>query len=375
MNAQDSQFMARALRLAERGNYTTSPNPRVGCVLVKGGEPSAAAKIIAEAWHQKAGQGHAEILALQMAGEKAKGATCYVSLEPCNHTGRTGPCTEALIEAGIARVVYAMEDPNPQVGGAGVARLREAGIEVDGPLMNQEAARINMGYVKRMATGRPFIRVKMAMSLDGRTAMPDGNAFWITGPRARMDVQRLRARSCAILTGWRSAAMDKSQMTVRADEFEIAEEGLGERQPLRVLVDSKLQMEKDARFFQAQTPVLVANLSRDGSGAEESESHISYLKIEEAEGHVDLTELVEKLGDRGINELLVETGSELSGAFLRAGLVDELIIYMAPKLMGSDARALFELPLQKMTESLPLHIKEVRQLGGDLRITASPEME
>lgn len=375
MNAQDSQFMARALRLAERGNYTTSPNPRVGCVLVKGGEPSAAAKIIAEAWHQKAGRGHAEILALDLAGEKAKGATCYVSLEPCNHTGRTGPCTEALIEAGVARVVYAMEDPNPQVGGAGVARLREAGIEVDGPLMNQEAARINIGYVKRMATGRPFIRVKMAMSLDGRTAMPDGNAFWITGPRARTDVQRLRARSCAILTGWRSAAMDKSQMTVRADEFEIAEEGLGERQPLRVLVDSKLQMEKDARFFQAQTPVLVANLSRDGSGAEESESHISYLKTEEAEGHVDLTELVEKLGDRGINELLVETGSELSGAFLRAGLVDELIIYMAPKLMGSDARALFELPLQKMTESLPLHIKEVRQLGGDLRITASPEME
>ena len=375
MDAQDSKFMARALRLAERGTYTTSPNPRVGCVLVKGGEPSAAAKIIAEAWHQKAGQGHAEILALDMAGEKAKGATCYVSLEPCNHTGRTGPCTEALIEAGIARVVYAMEDPNPQVGGAGVARLREAGIEVDGPLMNQEAARINIGYVKRMATGRPFIRVKMAMSLDGRTAMPDGNAFWITGPRARTDVQRLRARSCAILTGWRSAAMDKSQMTVRADEFEIAEEGLGERQPLRVLVDSKLKMEKDARFFQAQTPILVANLSRDGSGNEEGDSHISYLKIEEAEGHVDLTELVEKLGDRGINELLVETGSELSGAFLRAGLVDELIIYMAPKLMGSDARALFELPLQKMTESLPLHIKEVRQLGGDLRITASPEME
>lgn len=369
MNVADSQFMARALRLAERGLYSTSPNPRVGCVLVKEGET------LAEAWHQKTGEAHAEILALEIAAEKAKGATCYVSLEPCNHTGRTGPCSEALIEAGIARVVYAMEDPNPQVGGAGVARLREAGIEVDGPLMNQEAARINIGYVKRMATGRPFIRLKMAMSLDGRTAMPDGNAFWITGPRARTDVQRLRARSCAILTGWKSASMDKSQMTVRAEEFELSEEGLGERQPLRVLVDSTLQMNDGARFFQAKSPILIANLTQDGEEKQGGDSHIGYLRTDEDQGHVDLADLVKKLGDREINELLVETGSELSGAFLRAGLVDELIIYMAPKLMGSDARALFELPLQKMTESLPLHIKEVRQLGGDLRITASPEME
>lgn len=366
MNSADSHFMARALRLSERGIYSTSPNPCVGCVLVNGDQ------IVAEAWHQKAGEGHAEALALDIAGDKAKGSTCYVSLEPCNHTGRTGPCTEALIDAGVTRVVYAMEDPNPKVAGAGVEKLRAAGIEVDGPLMAQEAAAINVSYVKRMATGRPFIRVKMAMSLDGRTAMPDGNAFWITGPRARADVQRYRARSCAVLTGWRSVSLDNSQMTVRAKEFELDEEGMGMRQPLRVLVDSKLQLAEDARFFKADSDILVANLCREGSG---DVSHIEYLKVEEEQGHIDLTDLMYKLGERGINEVFVETGSELSGAFLRTGLVDELLIYMAPKLMGSDARALFELPLQKMAESLPLHIKEIRQLGGDIRITAMPEME
>lgn len=362
----DNHHMARALRLAERGLYTTSPNPRVGCVLAKDG------KVIAEAWHRKAGDAHAEIIALENAGSHASGSTCYVSLEPCNHSNRTGPCTEALINAGISRVVYAMEDPNPEVSGSGIERLLAAGIEVDGPLMAREAARINLGFVKRMTTGRPFVRVKMATSLDGRTAMPDGNAFWITGPRARADVQRYRARSCAVLSGWRSVSMDNSQMTVRAGEFELNEEAIGERQPLRILVDSKLQLESEARFFKAEAPILVANLIKQGEG---DLPHIEYLKTEEHEEHVDLFDLLQKLGEREINEVLVESGSELSGAFIRAGLVDELIIYMAPKLMGSDARAMFELPLQKMAESLPLHIKEIRQLGGDIRITAMPEME
>lgn len=366
MHNKDSLYMARALRLAERGIYSTSPNPRVGCVLVKD------ESVIAEAWHQRAGEGHAEILALEQAGENAKGSTCYVSLEPCNHSGRTGPCTKALIKAGIDRVVYAMEDPNPLTAGAGVESLRAEGVQVDGPLMEQEAARINAGFVKRMSTGRPFVRLKMAMSLDGRTAMSDGNAFWITGPRARADVQRYRARSCAVLSGWKSVEMDKSQMTVRPEEFELDEENVGDRQPLRVLVDSHLQLDKKARFFQAQSPILVANLEREGAG---DLDHINYLKVDAEAGHIDLDNLLDKLGEIEINELFVESGSELSGAFMRAGLVDELLVYVAPKLMGSDARSLFELPLQKMAESLPLHIKEIRQIGGDIRITAMPEME
>lgn len=366
MGSADSRYMARALRLAERGLYTTSPNPRVGCVLVKDG------KVIAEAWHKQAGQAHAEILALETAADRARGATCYVSLEPCNHRGRTGPCTEALIKSGVSRVVYAMEDPNPRVAGAGVEKLRAAGIEVEGPLMAREAARINRGFVKRMATGRPYVRLKMATSLDGRTAMPDGNSFWITGPKARADVQRLRARSCAVLSGWRSVSMDNSQMTVRAEEFGLQGEGIGQRQPLRVLIDSRLQLQSEARFFRADSPIIVANLKQEGKG---EHTHISYLKTAEEGGHLDLNDLLVKLAEREVNEVLVESGSELSGAFIRAGLVDELIIYMAPKLMGSDARASFDLPLQKMAESLPLHIKDIRQLGGDIRITAMPEME
>ena len=366
MDSLDNHYMARALRLAERGQFTTSPNPRVGCILVKEGEE------IASGWHQVAGGPHAEILALEQAGDKAKGATCYVSLEPCSHIGRTGPCSQALIEAGVSRVVYGMEDPNPKVQGEGVEKLRAAGIEVEGPLMAKEAAQINAGYVKRMTTGRPLVRLKMAMSLDARTAMPDGNAFWITGPKARADVQKLRARSCAVLSGWKSVALDKSQMTVRPEEFDLDVEYLGQRQPLRILLDAKLQMPSDARFFKAESPILVANLSREGTG---DLSHVRYLKVAENNEHIDLEALLDQLGAEQINDLLIESGATLAGAFMRAGLVDELIIYVAPKLMGSEARALFDIPLQKMAESLPLHIQEIRQLGGDIRITAKLEKE
>lgn len=364
MSPQDSQYMARALRLAEHGLYTTTPNPRVGCVLVKSGT------VIAEAWHKEAGQPHAEALALAAAGDNASGVTCYVTLEPCSHSGRTGPCADALIAAGVKRVVYAMEDPNPLVGGGGIEKLRQAGIEVNGPLMQDEARRLNAGFIKRMHLGRPLVRLKMAMSLDGRTAMADGNSFWITGPKARADVQRLRARSCAILSGWRSVEMDKSQMTVRAEEFELVAEGIGERQPLRVLVDAHNRLPMGARFYKAKSPILVANLERD-----ESSEHIRWIKIPAQGQHLDLVALLQQLGELGINELLVESGHELSAAFMRAGLVDELVIYVAPKLMGSDAAPLFLLPLQKMAESLPLHISEVRHIGGDIRITAVPETE
>ncbi len=357
----DSQFMARALRLAEQGLYSTSPNPRVGCVLVKEG------RVVGEDWHRAAGQPHAEVLALQQAGDAARDATCYLSLEPCSHTGRTGPCSEALIQAGVSRLVYAMEDPNPEVAGSGLEQLEKAGIQVDGPLMQSDARALNPGFIRRMATGRPLVRVKMAISLDGRTAMPDGNSYWVTGPKAREDVQRLRARSCAVLSGWRSVEMDKAQMTVRPDEFGL---DLGSRQPLRVLLDAQCRLPQDARFFRAESPVLVANLQRD-----DEQGHIRHVRLPEKQGHIDLHAVLDLLGQMEINELLVESGPELSGAFMRAGLVDELVIYMAPKLMGSNSAPLFGLPLQKMAEALPLHFTEVRQIGGDLRITALLEKE
>lgn len=361
LTATDSQHMATALRLAEQGLNTTSPNPHVGCVLVKGDE------VVGQGWHRAAGEPHAEINALAQAGDRASGSTCYVTLEPCSHTGRTGPCTDALIEAGVTRVVFAMEDPNPKVAGAGLQRLRDAGIEVDGPLMQSEARQLNIGFVRRMATGRPFVRAKLAMSLDGRTAMPDGNSFWVTGPKAREDVQRLRARSCAVLSGWRSVQMDKAQMTVRGEEFGL---DLGDRQPLRVLLDANNRLEDSARFFQASSPILVANLSRD-----EEQGHVRRVRLPEKQGHIDLDALLDLLGKEEINELLIESGPELTGAFVRQGLVDELIIYVAPKLMGSESAPLFDLPLQKMAEALPLHFSEVRSIGGDLRITALLEKE
>lgn len=364
MQPTDQKMMARALELAQRGIYTTQPNPRVGCVLAVDGE------IVGEGWHWRAGEPHAEVMALQHAGVKARGATCYVSLEPCCHTGRTGPCTNALVEAGVSRVVYAMEDPDPRVGGRGVEQLRAAGMQVDGPILETAARAINAGYIKRLSTGRPLVRVKMAMSLDGRTAMPDGNSFWITGPQARADVHKLRARSCAVLSGWRSVMMDQSQMTVRADEFGLEDEGLGQRQPLRVLVDSQLRLPRDARYFQEPSPILVVNAQRSGQDAQ-----VEHLQLQLRGEHLDLDQLMDELGRRQVNELLVESGPALSGAFVRAGLVDELVIYVAPKLMGSDAAPLFDLPLLRMPEALPLHIQEIRHIGADFCITAILEKE
>jgi diaminohydroxyphosphoribosylaminopyrimidine deaminase / 5-amino-6-(5-phosphoribosylamino)uracil reductase len=359
----DSQHMARALRLAERGLYTATPNPRVGCVIVNDGQ------VVGEGWHYKVGEDHAEVIAMKAAGDKCKGATAYVSLEPCNHQGKTGPCTEALVKTGIARVVFGHEDLNPEVSGSGIKRLREAGLEVDGPLMEREARALNPGFNKRMATGLPYVRVKMAVSLDGRTAMPDNNSFWITGPKARADVQRLRAQSCAVITGWKTVEQDQASLTVRPEEFGL-EPKLAERQPLRVLIDSHNQLDANAKFFRAKSTVMVANLDVDSL-----DGHIERKCFPEKDGHVNLGVLLAELAGRGCNELLVEAGAGLAGAFFRQGLVDEMVIYMAPKMMGSQARGMFDLSLSIMDEALPLRFIDVRTIGRDIKIVAVPELE
>lgn len=365
LHSNDAQHMARAIQLARRGLYSTTPNPRVGAVLVKDDVT------VGEGWHRVAGESHAEVLALEQAGEKSRGSTCYVTLEPCNHAGRTGPCAEALISAGVKRVVFGQEDPNPANGVAGIARLREAGIEVDGPLMEANCRELNPGFNLRMAQGRPWVRVKMAMSLDGRTAMPDGDAFWITGPKARADVQHWRARSCAVISGWKSIDKDEARMTVRPDEAGEAWDDWTGRQPLRVVLDSHLQLPQSARFFkEPDARWLIANLERD-----EEHEQGSLIRFNQVDGRVDLRELLAYLADQQINEVLVEAGPTLAGAFMRRGLVDEMVLYVAPKLMGSESKPLFDLPLQQMAEALPLHYREIRHFGQDIRILASLETD
>ncbi|WP_347332263.1 bifunctional diaminohydroxyphosphoribosylaminopyrimidine deaminase/5-amino-6-(5-phosphoribosylamino)uracil reductase RibD [Marinimicrobium locisalis] len=364
----DSHFMARALRLAERGRYTTMPNPRVGCVLVRDGEP------VAEGWHEQAGRAHAEINAINNAGSRAPGATAYVTLEPCNHTGRTGPCSQALVDAGIARVVYAMEDPNPQVAGQGLETLRRAGVDVVGPLMEEQARALNAGFIKRMEQGRPLVRCKLAMSLDGRTAMASGESKWVTSRRAREDVQRLRARSCAIVTGVDTVLMDQAALTVRAAELQLDDaERIAERQPLRVVLDSHARMKPDAPLLQHAGPVLLVHA---GDVPHQTwPAQVETLSLPGRQGRIDLKALLEELARRDCNEVLVESGATLAGAFLGLGLLDEAIIYMAPKLLGSNARPLFQLPLDTMAAQLPLKIHDIRAIGQDWRITASPDPE
>jgi diaminohydroxyphosphoribosylaminopyrimidine deaminase/5-amino-6-(5-phosphoribosylamino)uracil reductase len=368
---RDYEFMARAFRLAERGLYTTMPNPRVGCVLVKDGQ------VVGEGWHVRAGQPHAEVNALTAAGDNARGATAYVSLEPCSHTGRTGPCSQALVDAGVKRVVYAMEDPNPLVSGRGVERMRAGGIQVDGPLLEDDARALNPGFIKRMERKLPFVRCKLAMSLDGRTAMESGESKWITGPKARVDVQRLRARSCAIVSGVDSVIQDNSSLTVRADELDLpnAHEAAA-KQPLRVVLDSRLRLPRNALMFKQHTPILlVHNGSADVEHLVGWPEFVELLALPGKDGRIDLQALLCELAQRHCNEVLVEAGSTLAGSFLRRGLLDEIVVYMAPKLLGSNARPIFELPLETMSASLALKINDIRAVGRDWRITASPDTE
>ena len=368
----DHLYMAQALRLAERGLYTTMPNPRVGCVLVKGDQ------VIAEGWHYRAGEAHAEVHALQQAGERARGATAYVSLEPCNHSGRTGPCSEALLAAGVARVVFAMEDPNPQVAGSGLERLRAAGIMIDGPLLEDDARALNPGFLKRMERKLPFVRCKLAMSLDGRTAMASGQSKWVTGRKSREDVQRLRARSCAIVSGIDTVISDNAALIVRVDELQLSNaDDAAARQPLRVILDSRLRLGRDAELLRHPSPILLIHNGAQDNAARLNDwpAHVELLAIPDSHGRIDLLAVLRELARRQCNEVLVEAGATLAGSFLRRGLLDELIIYVAPKLLGSSARPLFDLPLHTMSAALPVKVRDMRAVGDDWRITAVPDME
>lgn len=368
----DHLYMAQALRLAERGLYTTMPNPRVGCVLVKDGQ------VIAEGWHYRAGEAHAEVHALQRAGEQARGATAYVTLEPCNHSGRTGPCSEALLAAGVARVVFAMEDPNPQVAGSGLERLRAAGVIIDGPVLEDDARALNPGFLKRMERKLPYVRCKLAMSLDGRTAMASGQSKWVTGRKSREDVQRLRARSCAIVSGIDTVISDNAALTVRVDELQLSNaEDAAAHQPLRVILDSRLRLGRDAELLRHPSPILLIHNGADDNAARLQgwPPQVELLALPDAQGRIDLLAVLRELAQRQCNEVLVEAGATLAGSFLRRGLLDELIIYMAPKLLGSNARPLFDLPLHTMSAALPVKVRDMRAVGDDWRITAVPDME
>lgn len=358
--AADHRHMARALQLAGRGLFTTDPNPRVGCVLVRDGQ------VIGEGWHEVAGGPHAEVAALNAVTGSAQGATAYVTLEPCCHHGRTPPCSQALIDAGVGRVVVAMQDPNPRVAGEGLEQLRKAGIEVAVGLMGPQAEALNPGFIKRMRTGRPYVRNKLAMSLDGRTAMASGESQWITGEAARRDVQRLRARSSAIVSGIGTVLADDPSLNVRL--------GGQDRQPLRVVLDPRLSMPATAKMLDLPGRTLVVTAAEPDEAWERLETRgAEVISVPDGPDAVDLHAMLELLGRREVNEILLETGATLSGAMLRAGLIDELVIYMAPRLMGDAARGLFRLPgLESMADTLALTIDDVRAVGNDWRITARP---
>lgn len=353
----DNEFMARALRLAERGLYSTTPNPRVGCVIVRDG------RVVGEGWHARAGEAHAEIHALRAAGAAARGATAYVTLEPCSHHGRTPPCAEALIAAGVTRVVAAMEDPNPQVAGQGMAALRAAGIAAECGLLGDAALELNIGFAARMTRRRPWLRMKLAASLDGKTALQNGASQWITGAAARQDGHRWRARACAILSGIGTVRDDDPQLNVRGVETM--------RQPLKVVVDSRLELPLDARVL-AGGDVLVAAAQGDAAKiAALRERGAEVLLLPDAGAKVDLTALLEELGRRGVNEVHVEAGFKLNGSLLGAGLVDELLLYLAPCLIGDAARGMFNLPaLDSLDGKRRLAIRDVRMVGPDLRLLA-----
>ncbi|WP_312923802.1 bifunctional diaminohydroxyphosphoribosylaminopyrimidine deaminase/5-amino-6-(5-phosphoribosylamino)uracil reductase RibD [Stutzerimonas nitrititolerans] len=367
MTTSDHAWMARALQLARKGLYSTHPNPRVGCIIVRDGER------VGEGWHVRAGEPHAEVHALRQAGDRARGTTAYVTLEPCSHHGRTPPCAEALVKAGVARVVAAMRDPNPLVAGRGLERLRSVGIEVASGVLEGEARELNIGFVKRMEHGLPYLRAKLAMSLDGRTAMASGESQWITGPAARAEVQRLRARSSAVLTGADTVLMDDARLTVRAAELGLDAEQTDlalQRPPLRVLVDGRQRVPLDAPFFQAG-PVLVASASSARAETYRAAGH-ELLALANAEGRVDLPALLAALAERGANEVLLEAGPRLAGAFAALGLIDEYQIFVAAKFLGSSARPLLDLPLERMSEARELKILDIRAVGDDWKICAVP---
>ena len=355
----DHRYMARAIRLAKQGLYTTDPNPRVGCVIVNNDN------IVGEGWHERTGEAHAEIHALKQAGEQAQQATVYVTLEPCCHQGKTPPCSDALINAGVAKVVIAMRDPHSRVNGGGITQLEQAGIEVATGLLQQQAEALNPGFIKRMQQGRPFVRSKLAMSIDGRTAMASGESKWITSEASRQDVQQLRARSSAIVTGVGTVLADDPSMNVRLEGIE--------RQPLRVIVDTNLSMPETAKMLSLPGRTIIMTCSDDDDAKQCLENAgAEIISMPYCKTSVDMESVLDKLGQMEVNEVLLETGATLSGAMLRAGLIDELVIYMAPIVMGDSARGLFHLPeLQMMDERIDLDIVDMRAIDKDWRITAT----
>ncbi|MCB1864739.1 MAG: bifunctional diaminohydroxyphosphoribosylaminopyrimidine deaminase/5-amino-6-(5-phosphoribosylamino)uracil reductase RibD [Chromatiales bacterium] len=355
--------MARAIRLASRGLYSTDPNPRVGCVILRDGE------IVGEGWHERAGGPHAEVLALAAAGSRARGATAVVTLEPCSHHGRTPPCAEALLAAGVARVVAATVDPNPAVSGRGLEQLRDAGVEVEVGLLANEAGALNPGFMKRMRSGRPYVRMKLAMTLDGRTALAAGESRWITGPAARADVQRLRGRASAILTGVNTVLADDPSLDVRASECAV--NGVI-RQPLRVIADSTGRTPAAARTLGLPGSVLIATRATGAEALRQSGVDAPLEVCAERGGRVDLADLLDRLGRRGINELHVEAGATLAGALLADRLADEIVLYVAPALLGSGARGLVDLEVAKMSDRVELRTIDSRSVGDDWRITLMP---
>jgi len=363
----DREYMSRALRLARRGCYTTHPNPNVGCLIVNRGE------VVGSGWHQRAGEPHAEVLALREAGDRAAGADVYLTLEPCSHHGRTPPCADALVEAGVRRVVLAMQDPNPQVAGQGLERLRAAGILVECGLLEEQARDLNPGFIRRMQDGRPYVRLKLAASVDGRTAMASGESKWISGDAARRDVQCLRAASSAIVTGIGTVLADDPSLNVRLDAQQL--QGVEPvRQPLRVVLDSRLRLPVQARLLSLPGTTLVFTGEQDQrcwqavqhAGAE-------VIAAETEHGRLKPAAVLQALAEREINEVLLECGPTLAGSFVQARLVDEIILYLAPHLMGDSARGLFALPgLEQMKDRIGLEWADVRRVGSELKVTLKP---
>jgi diaminohydroxyphosphoribosylaminopyrimidine deaminase / 5-amino-6-(5-phosphoribosylamino)uracil reductase len=357
--AAEARYMARALRLAAKGMYTTDPNPRVGSVVVKDGV------VIGEGWHQRAGEAHAEVLAIAQAGERARGADVFITLEPCNHYGRTPPCTDALLRARVRRVVCAMQDPNPLTDGKGIERLRAAGVDVEVGVLEAQALALNPGFVSRLRRGRPLIRVKIGASLDGRIATAGGESRWITSSAARTDVQRLRARSSAVVTGIGTVLADDPALSVRA--WDIG------RQPLRVVLDSQLRTPPAAKLLRQPGRTLIATASDDAERAQAlTAAGAEIARLPGVDGRVDPAQLARFLAKFGVNEVLIEAGPGVAGAFLSAGLVDELVVYVAPALLGDAGRGMFHLPaLRTLGDRYELQVTDLRAVGNDWRVTAT----
>ncbi|WP_462158939.1 bifunctional diaminohydroxyphosphoribosylaminopyrimidine deaminase/5-amino-6-(5-phosphoribosylamino)uracil reductase RibD [Pseudoalteromonas sp. GB56] len=371
-SADDTRYMQRAIELAYQGRFTTTPNPNVGCVLVKNGQ------IIGEGFHQQAGTPHAEVHALAAAGDNTEGATAYVTLEPCSHTGRTGPCAGALIKANVAKVICAMQDPNPQVSGRGMKMLADAGIEVASGLLSKEAENLNRGFLKRMRSNMPYVTAKLAASVDGKTALANGESKWITGPIARADVQQWRAQHCAILSGADTVIVDNAKLNVRLDETTRAQYLLPEiRQPIRVIIDSQYRLTPELALFQEPGDIIIVRSRTADVCTKELDkqpqwpNNVTELSCDGAEGgHVNLAALLTLLAEQEINSVWLEAGATLVGAMAQQNLIDRYVVYLAPKLMGSAAKGLINIgPFSAMTEVPTMQFSDITQIGDDIRLT------